>query len=338
MLEVQNVQRSIKIVSTGSYVPRTRVTSSDIDLRLEKKPGWSKRLFCIDTRYYADADESTSYMAAEAAKSALEKAGLRAADIDCIVSACGVGEQPIPSTAILVQKKLGLGDSGVAAFDVNSTCLSFVTALDVVADAISAGRYRTVLIVSADIASCGLDWSNPEAAAIFGDGAAAVIVSKSGNQESSRMIASRMESYSSFQDVCRLEAGGTRLRANRANDAFWDATTFKMDGRAALACALKYLPGFLEKLSNSAAHSISDLDLLILHQASHHALAAVQQHLGFAPEKVVHIFKDFGNQIATSIPHALNVAITRGQLKRGNKFMLLGTSAGISIGGAILEY
>ena len=332
------MERRIRILSTGSYIPKTLVPSSAIDQKLGKKDGWAQRAFCIENRYYADAGETTSFMAASAARNAIRNAGIQPEELDCIVAACGVGEQPIPSTAILVQNKLGLGASGIAAFDVNSTCLSFVTALDVVADAITTGRYKKVLIVSADIASCGLDWDNPEAAIIFGDGAAAVVVAKSKDNESSRLIASRMESYGNFQDFCRLEAGGTRVRASRESDEFWEMTKFKMDGRAALDCALKYLPAFVEKLCISAAHNLDQIDTLVVHQASHHSLKAVQEYLGVDPAKFVLIFKDFGNQIATSIPHTLHHAACSGKLKRGDKFMLIGTSAGISIGGAILEY
>lgn len=183
-------ERRVKIIASGSYVPRRAVPSTYIDDRLGKRHGWTQRLFGIEKRHYAGDDETSSFMAAQAALQAFERAGLAPNEIDCIIAACGVGEQPIPSTAVLVQHKLGLGGSGIAAFDVNSTCLSFVTALDTVADAITLGRFQRVLIVAADIASCGLDWSNPEAAAIFGDGAAAVIVEKSAEGEGARILPS----------------------------------------------------------------------------------------------------------------------------------------------------
>lgn len=332
------MQRRVKIVSTGSYLPKRVVPSSSIDEKLAKRKGWTQRLFGIEKRHYAGAGETTSYMAAKAATDALEKAGIAAEELDCIVAACGVGEQPIPNTAVLVQNKLGLGSSGIAAFDVNSTCLSFVTAFDTVADAITLGRYRKVLIVSSDIASCGLDWSNPEAAAIFGDGAAAAIISPSADNEGSRLIASQLETYGSYQDVCRLEAGGTRVSPHREGDEFWDRTTFKMDGPGALTCVQTYLPKFLDRLYHRAAVDLEELDILILHQASQFSLDAVQKQVGFDPDRMVMIFKEFGNQIAASIPHTLHRAISDKRLKRGDKVLILGTSAGISFGGLILEY
>lgn len=332
------MQRRVRIISTGSYIPRSAVPSAHIDARLGKKSGWTQRLFGIEKRHYVTGNETTSFMAAQASLAALGKAGLNPSDIDCIIAACGVGEQPIPSTAVLVQNKLGLGASGIPAFDVNSTCLSFITALDTGADAITLGRYKRVLIVSADIASCGLDWSNPEAAAIFGDGAAAAILEHSPPDSSAMIVASAMETYGSFQDVCRLEAGGTRISPHREADAFWDKTTFKMDGPAALTCVMTYLPSFLDQLLAKASMRLTDLDLLVLHQASAFSLKAVQDRLELAPDKLMMIFKDFGNQIATSIPHTLDQAITTGRLKRGDRFLLLGTSAGISFGGLIAQY
>jgi len=331
-------ERLVKIIATGSYVPRRAIPSTEIDDRLGKRHGWTARLFGIEKRHYADADETSSAMAAEAALQAFARAGIEPSDVDCIVAACGVGEQPIPSTAVLVQQKLGLGASGIPSFDVNSTCLSFVTALDNVADAIAVGRVRRALIVSADIASCGLDWSNPEAAAIFGDGAAAVIVEAANATDGSRVLASRMETYGDYRDTCRLEAGGTRINAVREAARFKDGTTFKMDGPEALACVVDHLPLFVEKLCASAGVASRALDVTVMHQASHHALGVVQKLLSLDPARLVMIFRQFGNQIATSIPHALDRAIARGQIRRGQKVMLLGTSAGISFGGLVFEY
>ena len=332
------MERYVRILSTGTYLPRTVVPSAEIDRRLARRNGWTQRLFGIEKRHYAADDETTSGMAAAAAMDALRRACLSPGDIDCIVAACGVGEQPIPSTAVLVQNKLGLGDSGVPAFDVNSTCLSFVTAFDIVADAITLGRYRRVLVVSADIASCGLDWSNPEAAAIFGDGAAAAVLERSESGNGGRLLASHMATYGRYQDVCRLEAGGTRVNPHRDDDRFLQRTHFQMDGPAALACVVEHLPGFVDALCRRSGLPKSAIDVVIMHQASSYSLSAVRKLLGFQPERVVTIFKEFGNQIATSIPHVLHRATMTGQLERGNIAMLLGTSAGLSFGGLVIEY
>ena len=163
----------LTIAGAGVYLPRERRASAELDRRFGQAEGWTETQFGIRSRGVAADDETTSFMAARAAEAALAQAGWAATDINALIGACGVMEQPIPGVSILVQERLGLGRSGVWAFDVNQTCLSFLTALDVVAMGFSTGRFRRALVVSSDIASAGLDWSNPASSAIFGDGAAA---------------------------------------------------------------------------------------------------------------------------------------------------------------------
>ena len=336
--KVPDMKRRIRIVATGSYLPRRVVPSSEIDERLGKRKGWTERVFRISQRHYADEQESSSFMAACAATQALGRAGIVPQDLDAVVAACGVGEQPIPATAVLVQNRLGLAGTAIPAFDVNATCLSFVTALDLVADAIALGRYRRVLIVSADIASCGLDWSNPEAAAIFGDGAAAAIVEAADEAHGSVIRSSAMCTFSAFKDACRLEAGGTGVNTVRGRERLAGGSVFSMDGHEAMACVAANLPGFTHDLCRRAGMTLGDIDLTILHQASARSLAAVEKMLGLDPTKVLIVFRNFGNQIATSIPHVLDRAISSGRVKRGDTVMLLGSSAGISLGGMVITY
>ena len=162
---------SVEILGTGEYVPGRRVASSALDERWQKPAGWTRRHAGIEHRHYADEGETTSLMAAGAARQALAAAQLEASQLDCIVSACSVMEQAIPCSAALIQRQLGLGDSGIPAFDINATCLSFLAALDTMSLAIAAGRYRRVLVVSSEIASAGLPEDRPETSMLFGDGA-----------------------------------------------------------------------------------------------------------------------------------------------------------------------
>src|SRR5687768_11541822 len=170
---------AFEISGWGTYRPRTVVTSGDLDARHGHEPGWTEREFGIAVRHRAAPDETSSMMAAEAARAALGRAGCAPASLDAIVGGCGIMEQPIPSTAALVQDRLGLGRSGIPAFDVNQTCLSFMTALDVAAMGIATGRWRKVLVFSSDIASAGLDPAQPKIRSIFGDGAAALVIAAS---------------------------------------------------------------------------------------------------------------------------------------------------------------
>ncbi len=331
------MKRTLNILATGTYLPNQRVCSSKIDKRLGKKEGWTKRLFGIDERYYASKEETTSYMGAKAAMQALQRANTQPDEIDCIISACGVMEQPIPSTSVLIQNKLGLGHSAIPCFDVNATCLSFVKAMDIAADGLTLGRYKKILIVSSEIASCGLNWDSPEAAAIFGDGAAAVLVSASDTKEGS-MFTSHMETYGAWQDVCTLKSGGTGLLPSDDREAFEKGTKFYMDGPEVLKTTLTYIPAFLEKLLAMSGLTMDDIALIVPHQASAFSLRALHTKLGLDQDKMVNIFAHYGNQIAASIPYTLNNAIETGRLSRGDNIMLVGTSAGISVGGIILQY
>jgi 3-oxoacyl-[acyl-carrier-protein] synthase-3 len=200
------------IAGSGHYLPVRTVSSDALDEPAGRPAGWTRSKFAIASRHYADMSETSSFMAVEAARAALEDAQWKADAVDVVVGACGVMEQPIPGTAVLVQRRLGLGNSGVPAFDVNATCLSFLPALDHVLAGMPAARRRRALVVSADISSAALDPSQPEASVIFGDGAAAIALEAGGPHQ---MRASRLETYGEHVDLCRLEAGGTRLRPHQ---------------------------------------------------------------------------------------------------------------------------
>ena len=138
--------------------------------------GWVSKATGVGVRHYASGEETSSFMGARAAEAALADAGLQFSDIDCLVCTSGTKEQPLPSTAVFIQQAMGQEDSGVPAFDIDATCLSFLNGLDVISYMVDAGRYRRVLLVATEIASAGLNWSDKESAALFGDGAAAVII------------------------------------------------------------------------------------------------------------------------------------------------------------------
>lgn len=267
---------------------------------------------------------------------ALEAAGWEPGDVDVIVGACGVMEQPIPGTACLIQRRLGLGGSGAPAFDINATCLSFLVALDTVAMGLAAGRWRRALIVSSDIASAALDMTDPEASVIFGDGAAAVAVEAS--EGPSALLGSRLETYGDGADLCRLEAGGTRLRPHDDLPTFLEGARFRMDGPGVFRATARRFEPFIGRLMSAAGLEADDVDLVVPHQASAPALSHLRHVLPWAHDRVIDIFSDHGNQIAASLPSALHAAVSSGRLVRGDVALLLGTAAGVSLGGAAIRY
>ncbi|MCA7024133.1 MULTISPECIES: beta-ketoacyl-ACP synthase 3 [Stenotrophomonas] len=328
----------LRILGTGEYIPSRRVDSNEFDRRWSKPDGWTRRHVGIDYRHFAGADEPASMMAAQAAQDALRRADLRADQVDAVISVSGVMEQAIPCTAALVQRRLGLSGSRIPAFDVNATCLGFLVALDLVASAIATHRFRRVLLVAGEVASAGLDWDDTDTAALFGDGAAAVVVEAAGKGDASCLLATHMETHSEGTEFCQVRAGGTRVRLSDGAGQFSAASRFEMSGRATYRLAAQKLPGFMRALFDRANVAAGDLKRLVPHQASVKALDHLQRALRLPQDSLVRILETHGNQMAASIPLALHHAIEHGELRRGDLFAMVGSGAGLSFAGAVLRY
>ena len=327
----------ISILGTGHAVPAQVVSSEELDLHLGFPPGTIRRAGGVSQRHFAAPHESAAHFAAQAGLQALEAASLHANDIDCLVAASGTMDQGMPCNAALIHRELGLA-AHIPAFDINMSCLGFLAALDTISWAVIAGRYQRVLIVASDIASCGLDWQSLEASAIFGDGAAAVVLASSPAGSSSRILASELLTLSEGAALCQIPAGGSRFHPSRIEQPFEPLTLFQMDGKRVFRLASHYLPDFLERLLQRTGLSRQQIDWVVPHQASHLALSHLTKKLDFPPEKVINIFANHGNQIAASLPTALDVAVRDGRIRRGHKLLLIGTGAGLSLGGMVLEY
>lgn len=323
------------IAGSAVTLPRRVVSSREVDARIGMPAGHVEATFGIRERRWADSHETSSAMAASAAASALAEAGWPGDALDVIVGACGVMEQPIPGTAPLVQRRLGLGRSGIRAYDVNATCLSFLLALEHVLDGFALDRWRRALIFTADIASAALDFAEPEASVIFGDGASAFALEAKGPHQ---CLSLRFETYGEGADLCRLEAGGTRLRPHEDLDGFLGRSRFRMDGPGTFRAAGRRFPPFLKALLKDAGIDRDDLTTIVPHQASAPALAHLKRMLPDGHARTVDIFAMHGNQIATSLPHALHAARQQGRLRTYEHALLIGTSAGISLGGAVLRW
>lgn len=325
------------ILGTGEYRPSQAVPSTELDVRWNKPAGWTRKHSGIDVRHFATGDETSSVMAAHAARMALQRAGLGADDLDAIVSACSVMEQPIPCTAALVQRELGLGGSGIPAFDINATCLSFLAGLDLLSLAITAGRYRRVLLVSSEIASAGLPWHDPATAMLFGDGAAAAVLTSSEPGDHAAVLACHFETYGDGAAFCQIRAGGTRLRVHDDAAQFARGAVFEMDGKATYRMAAERLPVFLQRLLDKAGVQQSDLAAIVPHQASDKALRHLQKLLQLPDAMLVRILPERGNQMAASVAVALHQGIVSGRLQRGDTIALVGSGAGLSFGGCVLR-
>lgn len=324
----------------GLAMPERLVASAEIDRRLGKPEGWLERACGVASRPVAGANETQESLGAAAARGALLDAGLKLEDIGLMLFGAAVGRQPIPATAPLIKRELGGGQLNFPAYDVNATCLSALVALDLAALNIAAGRARHVLVVTSELASRALPWADaPETAGLFGDGAAAFIVSAAGTEQRSgaRFGGFHMETFADGYDACTLASGGTGIDFHADPDAFARSAYFRMDGKALYRITAAALPGFLDRLLGRSGLERKDIDLVVPHQASPHALAHIIRRGGFPEARVFDRVRTIGNQVAASIPTALCMARAEGLVRPGMRVLLIGTSAGVSLAGAVLE-
>lgn len=321
----------LRILSTGKALPARAVTADQLDQQLGLSPGSVLAKSGVAVRHFAADNELQSALGAAALHDALARAGLGVGSIDLLLSACGVQEQALPGTACAIAAAARL-TSGTPAFDINASCLGFLAALQVASSLLATGTYRRIAIVSADLPSRGVNWDDPEASLIFGDGAACAIVER--GEGSSGIAAFNLQTYPEGRASCEIRAGGTRR--NPRVGAVPDDYLFRMDGKAVFKLASLHMSTFVDNLLEKAALSLSDIDVVVPHQASHLAMAHVTRRLGVAPERIVDIYASHGNQVAASLPTALHEAFLSGRAKPGSRVLLLGTAAGLSLGGAVL--
>lgn len=335
------MKRNVKITGFGYYLPKRKVSSDEIDEMLNLKKGTLGELSKIYHHYYADreGEESQSKMGAYALMDALERNNLKFEDLDAVICTSGTGEQEIPSTAALILKALGKDSCKITAFDVNSTCLSFLTGLDTLSYLVAAGRYKRVALISTEIATAALDYDHLESAALFSDGAAAMIIEKTPEGEDSEVMIGKMEMYPEGADICRLQAGGSAFHPkDYPYEENKQKYAFEMNGPAIFRLASKTAKGFMDRFMEEAEMTFDDIDMVVPHQASASGMAIVQRKLKLPDSKWMNIVADYGNMISTSMPFAFAKAVEDGRISRGDKVMFFGTGAGFGIGGLIFKY
>jgi 3-oxoacyl-[acyl-carrier-protein] synthase-3 len=331
------------ISGMGVGLPAKRITSRELDQRHGWAEGTLERVCGVRERTHVSGEETQESLGVSAALGALQEAGVGFGELDLLLFAAAVGRQPIPATAPLIkrelQRALQAQPAAFPAFDVNATCLGALVAMDQAAQAIALGRARHVLVVTSEIASRALPWeTHPATAGLFGDGAAAIVMSAvDGGQTGPGFGPFRMETYEEGYDICALGAGGTRFDYHSQPLEFQAHSLFAMDGPALYRLSAREFPGFLDRLLAEAGLTQAQIDLVVPHQASPHALAHLSRRCGFSPGRVWDRVAVMGNQVAASLPLALQSAREEGALQPGMNVLMLGTSAGVSFGGAVLR-
>ncbi len=316
-----------RIVGTGSCLPGNPVSNNDLAARgIDTNDEWIVTRTGIRTRHLAEAGVTSSELGYIAAQRALEMAGLQAGDLDLIIVATSTPDFIFPSTACLIQGKLG--NKGAAAFDVQAVCSGFAYALGVAEKFIRSGSHRRALVIGAEVFSRILDWNDRGTCVLFGDGAGAVVLEAS---EKPGILATAMHADGSQFGI--LNVPGQISGGQVVGDPF-----LRMDGQAVFKFAVRVLAEIAEEVCAAAAIPTSEVDWLIPHQANIRIIEATGKRLGIERERVIVSVDRHGNTSAASVPLALDEAVRDGRVQRGHKVLLEGIGGGFAWGAALLEF
>lgn len=322
--------RHSRITGTGSFLPPKRLTNADLAAQLardgvETSDEWIVERTGIRARHFAEPNVTSSDLAVEAARRALAAAGVEAGDIDLIIVATSTPDMVFPSTACLVQRKLGV--PGAPAFDVQAVCSGFVYALTVADSMIRTGAANKALIIGAEVFSRILDFKDRTTCVLFGDGAGAVVLEAS---ETPGIVASELHADGRHVDILCVPgnvSGGAVL-----GDPF-----LKMDGQAVFKLAVGVLEDVARSVLAKAGRTDADIDWLIPHQANIRIMHSTAKKLKLPLDKLVVTVDQHGNTSAASIPLALDDAVRKGKIKPGDTVMLEGVGGGFTWGAVLLD-
>ena len=322
-----------RIISTGSYLPEKILTNIDLEKMVETSDQWITERTGIKERRIANGNQTASELAFEAAKVALERAAMKAEDIDLIITATVTGDMPFPSTACILQDKLGA--TNAAAFDVNAACSGFLYGLYVADGFIRSGMHRKILVIGTEVLSTITDWEDRTTCILFGDGAGAVIVEPTG--EDRGIISMSIHSDGSIWELLHVPAGGSKQPASREsvdNKLHY----IKMKGNETFKFAVRTLEDLVIKILSENNLEPSQLSLLIPHQANLRIIQATADRLGLSMDKVLVNIDRYGNTSAASIPIALDEAVTTGRIKGGDYILLEAFGGGITWASALIKW
>ena len=321
-------EMTTRIIGTGSYVPEQIVTNDNLAQIVETNDEWIRSRTGIAERRLA-IEETTSDMAAKAAKKALEQSGVAPQDIDLIFVATSSADDCFPSTACQVQAEVGAVNA--ACYDISAACTGFVFALDTAHAFISAGIYRTALIVGADVLSKVVDWTDRGTCVLFGDAAGAAVV----RADSTGIIGLNMHSNGEKGHVlsCTARTNGNFLTGKTPQLGF---TT--MDGQEVFKFAVKKVPECVEQLLADTGISQEEIKYFVIHQANYRIIESIAKRLKVDLNRFPTNMERYGNTSAASIPLLLDELNRSGELKSGDKLIISGFGAGLTWGATLLEW
>lgn len=325
--------RSCSIVGVGAYVPERVLTNGDLERLVDTTDEWITSRTGIKERRMARPDQATSDLAAEAARRALANAGLKADDLDLIIVATVTPDMLFPSTACLVQEKLGARRA--AAFDLEAACSGFIYALEVGMQFIMSRTYDTVLVIGAEKLSSIVDWQDRNTCVLFGDGAGAAILQNRPNSHG--LLTAFMGADGGKASVLCIPAGGSRRPAT-ADSVAARLHFLRMDGKETFKNAVQAMYAAGREVLRRCELDISEIACVIPHQANRRIIDAVGERLGARPEQVFTNLERYGNTSAASVAIALDEAVASGRVRRGDLILLLVFGGGFTWGAAVIEW
>jgi 3-oxoacyl-[acyl-carrier-protein] synthase-3 len=325
--------KDIHIVGTGSYVPERVLTNHDLEQIVDTSDEWIVSRTGIRERRIAPPDLPSSGLAAEAAARALEDAGIRASELDQIIVGTVTGDRIFPSTACIVQDRLGA--SNAFGFDVSAACAGFLYGLSVGCCAITSGAARTVLVVGVESLSKIVDWTDRNTCVLFGDAAGAVVLRSTG--EPGGVLATKLHSDGALVHLLEMPAGGS-LRPPSHETVNQRLHTIHMSGNDVFKHAVRAMESVAMEALDLAGRSASELDLLVPHQANYRIIDATARRLGLPMEKVFVNLDRYGNTSSASIPLALDEARRAGRIRRGDLVEMVTFGGGFTWAASVVEW
>jgi 3-oxoacyl-[acyl-carrier-protein] synthase-3 len=319
-------ERRSVIIGTGSALPRRCVTNAELERTVDTSDEWIVERTGIRARYIAGEGETTSTLGTEAARKAIEAAGIDASEIDLIVLATSTPDQTFPASATIVQAALGINDC--VAFDVQAVCSGFLYALSVADSMIRSGAATRALVIGAETFSRILDWEDRSTCVLFGDGAGAIVL---GAEEGSTrgVLATRLHADGRHNQLLYVDGGPSTTQT---------VGKLRMKGQEVFRHAVTNLAEVLREVMEAAGLGVADIDWVVPHQANRRILDATARKLGLPPERVIVTVDRHANTSAASVPLALDTAVRDGRIKRGDLLVLEAMGGGFTWGAAAVRY
>ncbi len=323
----------VGIAGTGSYVPERVVTNAFFEEYLDTSDEWIVQRTGIHERRYAAEDEATSDLAVEAARRALEAAGMRAEDLDLIVLGTLTPDYLLPATACLVQARLGATSAG--AFDCNAACTGFLTALHTGEAFVAAGRAQRVLVIGAEKLTSFVDFQDRGSCIIFGDAAGAAVLTPFDQCGQGEILKTYLGADGKGYDYIHIPAGGSR-RPSAPETVEKREHFIRMRGRDVFRFAVTYMGEMVREMLEG--HDPEQVSLVVPHQVNKRIIEAALERIEIPPEKVVVNIQHYGNSSAATVPLALDESLRAGRVEKGKLVVLVAFGAGLTWGGTLIRW